>query len=111
MSSVNLPLSGPVTQSINPWTFYMPMVAGSVGSYTVNVGTSSDPSVELAALDVASYGKQLGRIEDALVVLLRHFRPEKPLSTEEQHAIDALKSMIGELVSRKARHHSHGLRL
>jgi hypothetical protein len=38
-------------------------------------------------LDVASYGKQLGRIEDALVVLLRHFKPVGKLPDDEQKAI------------------------
>ncbi|RKP47744.1 hypothetical protein [Pararobbsia silviterrae] len=73
---VNLPLSGsvPITQSFNPWMLNLPLLAGYVGSYTVNVGNSSNPAVEQAALSVASYGKQLGRIEDVLVLLLQHIK-------------------------------------
>jgi len=54
--------------------------------------------------DVASYGKQLGRIEDALLVLLAHFRPDRPLTTEEEAAISALKAVIAEIPAVKAKH-------
>src|SRR5262245_24361470 len=42
---------------------------------------SSNPEVEEEVLtDIASYGKQLGRIEDMLTVLLDHFRPQRELA-------------------------------
>ena len=40
------------------------------------------------------YGKQLGRIEDALIVLLARFRPATPLTKDEADAIQALKEML-----------------
>jgi hypothetical protein len=92
MSDLNLPLSGPVTQTF-PWTNY----------FTINVGQSSDPNMEKAALSVASYGKQLGRIGDALIVLLRHVDLGK-LSPEEETAICDLKSMLNEIASKKLVH-------
>lgn len=92
MSDLNLPLSGPVTQTF-PWANY----------FTINVGTSSDPEVEKAALSVASYGKQLGRIGDALIVLLRHVDLHK-LSPDEETAICDLKSMLNEIASKKLAH-------
>jgi hypothetical protein len=94
MPDVNLPLSGAVTQTF-PWANYV----------TINVGTSSNPQIEKDTLsDVASYGKQLGRIGDALIVLLRHFNPEEELSHEEKKAISDLKSMLHEIANVKERH-------
>ena len=47
-------------------------------------GKVSNPAVEEEVLtEVASYGKQLGRIEDVLQVLLAHFHPEKKLTAGE----------------------------
>jgi hypothetical protein len=54
--------------------------------------------------DVASYGKQLARIEDALLVPLADFRPDRPLTTEEEAAISALKAVIAEFAAVKAKH-------
>jgi hypothetical protein len=94
MPDVNLPLSGPVIQTF-PWANYP----------TINVGTSSNPAIEKDALsDVASYGKQLGRIGDALIVLLRHLPHDAKLRDDEKTAIDDLKSMLHELANVKERH-------
>jgi hypothetical protein len=94
MPDVNLPLSGPVTQTF-PWTNYI----------TINVGTSSNPAIEKDALsDVASYGKQLGRIGDALIVLFRHLPDEDKLPDDEKKAIADLKSMLHEIANVKERH-------
>ena len=105
MPDVNLPLSGAVTQTINPWTAYLTAMGSQIGLINVNVGTSSDPDIEKAVLSsVASYGKQLGRIEDALLVLFAHFRPERPLTADEDAAIAALKAMVEEIAAVKAKH-------
>ena len=72
MPVFKLPLSGDVVQSINPFTAFM--TGGQLGLVNINLGQSSDPAVEADVLsDVATYGKQLGRIGDALAVLLAHF--------------------------------------
>jgi hypothetical protein len=93
MPTFKLPLSGDVVQSINPFTAFM--TGGQFGLINISMGQSSEPEVEGEVLsDVASYGKQLGRIEDALIVLLTHFHPPHPLSKEEQGAIKALKEML-----------------
>jgi hypothetical protein len=85
---VNLPLSGGVTQTFAPWV-----------NLTVNVGQSSNPSIETDALAVASYGKQLGRIGDALIVLLKHFEHMEKLSPAEKQAISDLESMLNEIAN------------
>ena len=72
-----LPLSGDVVQSISPW--FMSPIGSQFGLVNITVGQSSEPTVEADVLsDVAGYGKQLGRIGDALVVLLAHFHPRMP---------------------------------
>jgi hypothetical protein len=105
MPVFRLPLSGNVTQSINPWNWIFNPSGGQFGLVNIALGQSSNPAVEEEVLsDVASYGKQLGRIEDALSVLLAHFRPERALSADEEKALAALKEMTDEIAAVKAKH-------
>jgi hypothetical protein len=104
MPTFKLPLSGDVVQSINPFTAFM--TGGQFGLVNINLGQSSEPKVEEEVLsDVATYGKQLGRIGDALIVLLSHFHPHSPLTSEESAAIDALKDMLEKIARVKEKHH------
>jgi len=104
MPVFRLPLSGNVTQTINPWNWFFNPVGSQVGLVNIELGQSSNPAVEEEVLsDVASYGKQLGRIEDALLVLLAHFRPERPLTNEEETAISELKALVAEIAAVKVR--------
>jgi hypothetical protein len=103
MPVFKLPLSGDVVQSINPFTAFM--TGGQLGLVNINLGQSSDPAVEADVLsDVATYGKQLGRIGDALAVLLAHFHPRQPLNAQEKAAINALKEMLDKIADVKERH-------
>jgi hypothetical protein len=103
MPVFRLPLSGNVTQSINPWTWLFNPMGSQVGLINIALGKSSDPDVEEQILsDVASYGKQLGRIEDALLVLLDHFRPARKLTNEEENAISDLRTLVREVAAVKA---------
>ena len=102
MPVFKLPLSGDVVQSINPFTAFM--TGAQLGLVNIN-GQSGDPAVEADVLsDVATYGKQLGRIGDALAVLLAHFQPRQPLNAKEKPAIDALKEMLDKIADVKERH-------
>ncbi len=109
MGNVYLPLTGDLTQSINPWTWvFSPSSGGQVGFFNlkVNVGASSDPSVEHDILQgVASYGKQLGRIEDALAVLIARLEktPEASITGDEDKAITAFKALMYEINAVKTR--------
>lgn len=99
-----LPLSGDVTQTINPWTMLFNPVGSQVGLININVGQSSNPAAEAALLDeVGSYGKQLGRIGDALAVLLKHFKPEGKLSAADAEALKALSRMLEDIDHVKGR--------
>jgi hypothetical protein len=105
MPVFRLPLSGNVTQTINPWTWTFNPVGSQVGLVNIELGQSSDPAAEEEILsDVASYGKQIGRIEDALAVLLEHFRPERKLTAGEQAAIDDFKAIVKAVAAVKAKH-------
>jgi hypothetical protein len=109
MPTFKLPLSGDVTQSINPFTAFM--TGGQFGLININLGQSSEPKVEAEVLsDVATYGKQLGRIGDVLIVLLAHFHPRQPLTADESKAIDELKEMLDAVAKVKTKHHRPALR-
>ncbi|MDK1389514.1 hypothetical protein QN224_29475 [Sinorhizobium sp. 8-89] len=111
MPMFKLPLSGDVTQTIPPWAALFSPFNNQYSAITVNLGRSSAPAVEEEVLaEVGSYGKQLGRIGDALLVLLKHFRPETPLASDEQEAIDALKQMLDEIATIKEHHRREVLR-
>jgi hypothetical protein len=105
MPTFKLPLSGDVVQSINPWTVLFNPTGGQYGLININLGQSSAPEVEQEVLsDVGTYGKQLGRIGDVLIVLLAHFHPRQPLRPDEVKAIDDLKDMLAQIADVKERH-------
>ena len=117
MPTFKLPLSANVFEAIKPWTAFMPTtafmppIAGQMGLFNIRIGQSSEPAVEGAVLsDVASYGKQLGRIGDALIVLLAHFRPATPLTKEETDAIDDLREMLEKIADVKDKHNRKAMR-
>jgi hypothetical protein len=95
MTDVNLPLSGAVTQTFAPW---------AENYITVNVGNSTSPDTEKAMLRVASYGKQLGRIGEALMVLLCHLPPDADLSQADKDALCDFRTMMRELAVAKQEH-------
>ncbi|MCY0094118.1 hypothetical protein [Hoeflea ulvae] len=105
MAEFKLPLSGNVSQLINPWTSWFSSYGSQVGLININLGQSPAPEVEQEILDdVGSYGRQLGRIGDALAVLLRHFHPAEPLEPDEEKAIRAVRAMLDQIEDIKDRH-------
>lgn len=102
MPDVRLPLSGDVLQSINPWSWYLSSVGGQFGLVNINLGKSSDPALERQILDeVGSYGRQIGRIGEALAVLLKHVDPAV-LSDDEKKTLWAFESQMEEIRRLKA---------
>lgn len=98
-----LPLSGDVTQAINPWTWFVKSVGGQFGLININLGKSSDPVLEQQILDdVGTYGRQLGQIGDALAVLLRHVKLAD-LSPDEVQAIEAFQLQLAQIERLKAK--------
>lgn len=88
-------------QAINPWTF---MNQGAqFGMININLGQTSRPDIERKVLDeVGSYGRQLGRIGDALEVLIDHV-PLEGLGKDERDALDILKGQLAEIRKVKRR--------
>ncbi|GLK67885.1 hypothetical protein [Hansschlegelia plantiphila] len=104
MARVTFPAGGDVAQTINPWRFFFMPFGSQFGLINIDLGRSSDPDTEREVLDdVASYGRQLGRMGDALAVLLDHFHPERPLTETERDAVDDLRSMLAEIARVKRR--------
>jgi hypothetical protein len=92
MGGLKAPLSGDVNQAINPWSLVFG--TGQFGFVNINLGTSGDPQVEQEVLDeVGSYGRQLGRIGDALAVLIKHADQGK-LAPQEQDALTKLRFQL-----------------
>jgi hypothetical protein len=92
------PVSVPLTWQLAPdhlaqtllpnWQFHL---------FNVNLGTSSNPAVEQAALKkVGSYGRQIGHLAEALELIVKKTRLlESPdLSTDEK---DVLQVFLGDV--------------
>ena len=91
-------------QAINPWTFYQQ--GAQLGFVNINLGQTPHPEIEQKLLDeVGSYGRQLGRIGDALEVLIAHL-PRQALSPDQADAIDILKGQLADI--RKVKRRAHG---
>ena len=104
MPNLYLPLSGDVSQTINPWTWFIKTVGSQFGLININLGRSADPELEQRILDeVGTYGRQLGRIGDALGVLLDHVKLDG-LKPDEAQAIAALRYQLDGIAQLKAQH-------
>lgn len=105
MPEFRLPLSGDVVQSIAPWTGFFSNLGNNFNLFSLNLGRSSNPAIEEQVLsDVGSYGKQLGRICDALAVLVTHFKPDRELTQAETKALRDLRRMLDDIAEVKDRH-------
>jgi hypothetical protein len=79
-------------QAINPWSFYNQ--GAQLGFVNINLGQTNHPEIEQKVLEeVGSYGRQLGRIGDALEVLIDHVALEH-LSAADKDALAILKGQL-----------------
>lgn len=102
--SFSMPLSGDVTQAINPWSWTFGSATSQLGLVNINLGRSGNPEVEQEVLDeVGSYGKQLGCIGDALAVLIKHVKLDE-LAPAERDAITKLRFQLEAIEQIKAGH-------
>ena len=105
MPVFKLPLSGDVTQFISPFSAF----GSQFGLINITLGQSSAPEVEKDVLsDVGTYGKQIGQIGDALLVLIERMSPDMKLDSEP--AIITLKKMLHDVADIKERHHRKATR-
>ncbi len=104
MAIFKLPLSGDVPVTVAPWTNLFGSVGNRFTFLNVELGHSSAPEVEAKVLDnVGSYGKQLGRMGDALRVLVLEL-DQKNLSSKDRKAIRAFLAMLDEIDDIKRAH-------
>src|SRR5882757_6607632 len=109
MPVFKLPLSGDVVQNISPFTAFMSPMGGQFGLINITLGQSSAPAVESEVLsDVGTYGKQIGKIGDALLVMIE--RMPKYFELDAEPAVIELKKMLHEIAEIKERHHRPALR-
>lgn len=95
--SYKYPLSGDVNQTINPWTWMFSPRGSQFGIVNINVGKSADPGLEEQILEeVGSYGRQLGRIGEALEVLLDHV-DLKALDPRERAALEDFQLQMAQI--------------
>jgi hypothetical protein len=88
-------------QAINPLTWTQS--DGQVGLINIALGQTARPDIERTVLnEVGSYGRQIGRIGDALEVLIRHFET-KDLPQAERDALTILMGQLAEVRKVKAR--------
>lgn len=101
MPYFKLPLSGDVVQAINPWNWFFKSEGGQFGLVNINLGKSADPALEQRILDdVGSYGRQLGRIGEALEVLLDHVKLDR-LDAKERGAIEDFRLQLAQVTRLK----------
>jgi hypothetical protein len=93
-------------QAINPMTFYQQ--GAQFGLINIDLGGAGDSDLERKILDkVGSYGRQIGRIGDALEVILNHVKLGD-LKPDEQDALDILKGQLAAVRQVKASHRESG---
>jgi hypothetical protein len=87
-------------QAINPMTFYQQ--GAQFGLINIDLGDTSESDLERNILDkVGSYGRQIGRIGDALEVILKHVKLGD-LNPDERDALDILKGQLAAVRQTKA---------
>ncbi len=95
------PLSGDVSQAID--TSLLHAIGDQLGFININTTRSGDSQLEQRITEeVASYGRQLGWIIDALDVLIRNGRPVD-VTPDDASALDQLTTLRAEVEAAKER--------
>ena len=97
------PLSGDVNQVINPFSWFV-RTAGQIGLVNIQLGSTPNPQLEQDIVeDVGSYGRQIGRLADAVEVLIGTLDFDR-LSKEQKDAVAAFRPQAAAVRAMKARH-------
>ncbi|WP_417667854.1 hypothetical protein [Roseibium sp.] len=109
MPEFKLPLSGDVFQAINPWFDMFKAFGSQFGLININLGRSPAPEIEQKVLsEVGSYGRQLGRMGEALNILIEKLEPKlDDLTKEERLALNAFRVMQAEIDQIKSTQRNH----
>jgi len=93
-------LGGDVTQAINPMSWLVKN-SGQTGLVNITSGRSDDPALEQRIVaEVASYGRQLGRVIDALGVLVTQL-PRAELTPSQRAALREFTDLAEEIAAVK----------
>ena len=88
-------------QAINPWTFYQQ--GAQFGLVNIELGQTPHPEIEQEILDeVGSYGRQLGRIGDALEILIKYADLSR-MDDDEKAAIKVFEGQLAQVQQIKRR--------
>jgi hypothetical protein len=97
-------LSGDVTQTINPWTWIFSPQNSSFSLFSIDIGPSGDPGVEAEVLDsVASYGRQIGRLQEVVAMLLARLEASEQLQGKDLAAAEDFKALMRQIETVKLR--------
>jgi hypothetical protein len=84
---------------------------GAATRFPINLGESGSPEAEVEILRrVGSYGRQLGRISDVIIVLLRHLPNRDNLTLEERNTVAAFEEMANDIADIKEMHNGQAMR-
>jgi hypothetical protein len=91
------PFSGDVAQDYQPITSWFRTVSTQLGFVNINEMQSENPDLEKRIVnEVGSYGKQLGRVVEALLAVCEHLETGR-WAPEEQEAVRSFKRLAEEI--------------
>ena len=92
-NTFRFPLSGSVTQAINPWELWIKTLSTQTGFINI-YNTTNNPELEKRiTTEVAGYGKQLGKINDVLSILLESV-DQQALPEEQRREVQSFQAMV-----------------
>lgn len=104
-STVNFPWAGPVTQFFDIMNSWFRSVGGQFGLVNITVGSTADPEMEKRILDgVGTYGRQVGRISDALRVLVEEAEKSGNLKAPQKKALNDFLTQVEQVDAIKAKY-------
>ena len=95
---VTAPLGGAVTQAFEIWSNWFDNV-GQLGFINIDLGRTEKPELERRILqDVGRYGRQIGRISEALEVLIDQADLDRTkLSDAQIAALHEFREMVADV--------------
>ncbi len=92
--TTKLPLSGDVSQIINPWTLWLKSLSQQLGFINITNVKSGDWEKEKEIIeDVASYGRQLGWVIEVLDLVVSRMKLNN-LTEEERGSLRQFSELI-----------------
>ncbi|MCB0209608.1 MAG: hypothetical protein KDJ52_09770 [Anaerolineae bacterium] len=95
-----------IMQNINPLALWWQNATGQIGLVNINYKNSANPTLEKEIVEeTASYGRQLGRINDVVEILLQRI-PDDSLSEPQRTSKKSFEKMRADIALVKAQHNS-----